>query len=122
MIDKNKIKLRNERRKERIRYKLKTNGSRPRLVFNKTNRYLIAQLIDDEKGITLAQASTFEKDFPVQTFSRKNKECAMELGKRIAQRAKEKGITKVMLDRSGMIYHGRIASFAESARKEGLEF
>lgn len=122
MLDKTKIKLRNERRKQRIRYKLKSNGSRPRLVFNKTNRYLLAQVIDDQKGITLVQAATYEKDFPIQTFSRKNKECAVELGKRIAQRAKEKGITKVMLDRSGMIYHGRIASFAESARGEGLEF
>lgn len=122
MIDKSKIKLRNERRTKRIRYKLKTNGSRPRLVFNKTNRYLLAQIVDDQKGITLVHASTAEKDFPIQTFSRKNKECAVELGKRIAQRAKAKGITKVMLDRSGMIYHGRIASFSDSARESGLEF
>ncbi|MCX7999218.1 MAG: 50S ribosomal protein L18, partial [Leptospiraceae bacterium] len=104
MLDKTKIKLRNERRTRRIRYKLKKNGSRLRLVFNKTNRYLLAQVIDDEKGITLVQAATYEKDFPFQTFSRKNKKCAAELGKRIAQRAKAKGITKVMLDRSGMIY------------------
>ncbi len=122
MIDKSKVKLRNERRKKRIRYKLKTNGSRPRLIFNKTNRYLMAQIVDDHKGVTLVQATTSEKDFPIQTFSRKNKDCAVELGKRIAQRAKEKGISQVMLDRSGMIYHGRLAFFSDSARENGLEF
>jgi len=122
MIEKFKVKEKNERRKRRVRYKLISNGSRPRLVFNKTNRYLIAQVIDDRKGVTLAYAHTSEKDFPIQSFSRKNKECAIELGKRIAQRAKTKGVTKVMLDRSGMIYHGRIAAFADSAREGGLEF
>lgn len=111
-----------ERRISRVRYKLKTNGDRPRLVFNKTNRFLIAQVINDLDGQTLAYAVTSEKDFPIKTFSRKNKEAATELGKIIAQRAKTKGVTKVMLDRSGIIYHGKLAAFAESARKEGLEF
>lgn len=122
MINTSKTKIKNDRRKKRVRFKLLSNGSRPRLVFNKTNRYLIAQVIDDSKGVTLAFAHSSEKDFPVKSFSRKNKECATELGKRIAERAKTKGVKEVMLDRSGMIYHGTIAAFADSAREGGLEF
>ncbi|MCB1179315.1 MAG: 50S ribosomal protein L18 [Leptospiraceae bacterium] len=122
MINKSKTKEQVDRRKRRIRYKLKSNDERPRLVFNRTNRYLIAQVIDDKKGTTLAYAITSEKDFPVKSFSRKNKECAVELGKRIAERAKTSGVSKVKLDRSGMIYHGNIAAFADSAREGGLEF
>jgi large subunit ribosomal protein L18 len=99
MINKHKQTVSTERRIERTRFKLKQNGSRPRLVFNKSNRYLQAQIIDDIKGATLAFATTSEKDFPVKGFSKKNKESATELGKMIATRAKEKGVTKVMLDR-----------------------
>jgi large subunit ribosomal protein L18 len=122
MINTSNTKIKNDRRRKRIRYKLRMTGSRLRLVFNKTNRYLIAQVIDDSKGETLVYAHSSEKDFPVQTFSRKNKACATELGKRIAERAKTKGVKEVMLDRSGMIYHGTIAAFADSAREGGLEF
>lgn len=122
MINKSKTKEQKQRRTDRIRYKLRANLDRPRLVFNKTNRYLIAQIIDDKKGTTIAYAVSSEKDFPVKTFSRKNKECATELGKRIAQRAKSSGVTQVKLDRSGHNYHGSIAAFAESAREGGLEF
>lgn len=122
MINKQKHRAGKERRIERARFKLKQNGDRPRLVFNKTNRYLIAQVIDDNVGNTLAYAISSEKSFTVQGFSKKNKQAATELGKIIAERAKSKGISKVMLDRSGIIYHGKLAAFAESARKEGLEF
>jgi len=122
MINKQKHRAGQERRIDRARFKLKQNGDRPRLVFNKTNRYLIAQVIDDTAGSTIAYAVSSEKSFPVQGFSKKNKQAATELGKLIAERAKSKGISKVMLDRSGIIYHGKLAAFAESARKEGLEF
>ena len=101
---------------------MKQFGSRPRLVFNKSNRYLIAQVIDDSRGQTLVYATTKEKNFPPHENSKKSKSAAVQLGKVIAERAKQHGITKVMLDRSGMIYHGVIAAFAESAREEGLEF
>ncbi|HMV44548.1 MAG TPA: 50S ribosomal protein L18 [Leptospiraceae bacterium] len=122
MINKQKHRPGQERRIERARFKLKTNGDRPRLVFNKTNRYLIAQVIDDKVGSTIAYAVTSEKTFPIKGYSKKNKQSATELGRMIAERAKSKGVTKVMLDRSGIIYHGNLAAFAESARKEGLEF
>lgn len=122
MIDRKNIRETNDRRKTRVRYKLRANGSRPRLVINKTNRYLIAQVIDDGKGTTLAYAATSEKDFPIKSYSRKNKAAATELGKIIAQRASQKGVKEVMLDRSGFIYHGNVAAFADSAREGGLVF
>ena len=109
-------------RTRRGRYKLKHNGDRPRLVFNKSNRYLMAQIIDDKSGSTLAYAVSSEKDFPVKGFSVKNKTAAVELGKRIAKRAIDKGLKQVMLDRSGIIYHGKLAAFADSAREGGLDF
>ncbi len=122
MISRKKIRETKKRRIERIRYKLKVTGSSPRLVINKTNRYLIAQIIDDSNGNTLAFAATSEKSFPVNGYSRKNKSSAVHLGKIIAERAKIKGVQKVMLDRSGSIYHGNIAAFADSAREGGLVF
>lgn len=97
-------------------------NERPRLVFNKTNKYLIAQVVDDKQGVTLAYATSYEKSFPETGGSRKNKKAAEEMGKIIAQRAIEKGVKQVMLDRSGMLYHGKIAAFADAAREVGLEF
>jgi large subunit ribosomal protein L18 len=122
MINKTKQKEAAKRRIDRARYKLKMNGDRPRLVFNKSNRFLQAQIIDDKGGVTLAFATSSEKAFPIEGFCKKNKKAAEHLGKLIAERAKSKGVKKVMLDRSGIIYHGKLAAFADSARKEGLEF
>lgn len=122
MINKEKKLQKANRRKERIKYKLRLYGDRPRLIFNKTNRYLIAQVVDDNQGKTLAYATSSEKDFAISGFSRKNKAAASELGKLIAERAKNSGVEKVMLDRSGMIYHGKIESFAQAAREKGLVF
>lgn len=121
MINKNKKQIINQRRKERVRYKLKKNDSRPRLIFNVSNKYLLAQVVDDKKGVTLAYATSFEKDFSSEG-SKKNKNAAKELGKRIADRAKANGVKQVMLDRGSLIYHGKIAAFAEAAREAGLEF
>lgn len=118
-LKKNKVAI---RRKERQRYKLLLTGTRPRLVFHKSNKYLSVQIIDDAKGLTLAAASSSEKNFPKVEGSLKNKKAAVELGKLIAERAKSKGVKQVMLDRSGMVYHGKIESFANSARENGLEF
>lgn len=122
MINKQKHSESTKRRIARARYKLKQNGDRPRLVFNKSNRFLQAQVIDDKTGNTIAFATTLEKTFETKGYSKKNKKSAEELGKVIAERSKSKGVTKVMLDRSGIIYHGKLAAFADSARKEGLEF
>jgi len=110
------------RRAERVRYKLRLQSGRPRLVFHKSNRYLTAQIIDDSKGVTLAYATTQSKDFPKHENSKKSKSAAEGLGKLIAEQAEKAGVKQVVLDRSGMVYHGRIAAFAEAARKAGLDF
>lgn len=122
MINKTAKHERSNRRTERVRYKLKKNSGRPRLVFNRSNLYLTAQVIDDEKGVTLAYASTRDKDFPKHENSKKSKAAAVNLGKIIAEKAVKAGVKMVVLDRTGMAYHGRIAAFAESARSAGLEF
>jgi large subunit ribosomal protein L18 len=96
-----------ERRHNRIRAKVKGTLVRPRLAVYKSNRFLEAQLIDDDKGVTLVGAKMDD---------------AEKLGKDIATRAKAKGITKVVFDRGGFRYTGRVASLAEAARKAGLEF
>lgn len=112
-------KVRLERRRKRVKSSIISRNPRPRLVFNRSNRYLACQLIDDLQGVTICSASTNEKDFGG---SKKNKEAASKLGKMIADRAKGKGVTTVALDRRGILYHGRIAAFADSARENGLEF
>ncbi|MCG6149149.1 50S ribosomal protein L18 [Leptospira levettii] len=122
MINKTAKNSKRLRRAERVRYKLRQTSDRPRLVFNKTNRYLTAQIIDDAKGVTLVYATTLEKDFPKHENSKKSKAAATELGKVVADKAKKAGVSQVVLDRSGMVYHGRIAAFADSAREGGLEF
>ncbi len=120
MINKLKKISAKNRRAERSRFKLRQFGERPRLVFTKSNRYLACQIVDDSKGTTLAYASTLEQTFSGK--SRKDVEAAKALGKAIGERASQKGVKVVMLDRSGMIYHGRIAAFADAAREAGLEF
>ncbi|WP_078129490.1 50S ribosomal protein L18 [Leptospira alexanderi] len=121
MIDRLKKSVSKIKRAERSRFKLKKSGSRPRLVFNKSNKYLSCQIIDDIQGVTLAYATTSEKTF-TEGKSKKDKDAAKILGKLIAERGSQKGVKQVMLDRSGMIFHGRIAAFAEGAREAGLEF
>jgi large subunit ribosomal protein L18 len=116
LIDK-KRKL--DKRIQRIRHSIKSKTVRPRLVIQRSNRYLSVQIIDDTKGVTLCAASTLEKDFQG---SKKNREAAAAIGKTIAVRAIEKGIKAVVLDRRGRLYHGRIKDLADSARENGLEF
>ncbi|TGL37181.1 50S ribosomal protein L18 [Leptospira perdikensis] len=122
MINKTAKNTKRLRRAERVRYKLRSTSERPRLVFNKTNRYLTAQIIDDAKGVTIVYATTLEKNFPKHENSKKSKSAATELGKVVAEKAKKAGVSQVVLDRSGMVYHGKIAAFADSAREGGLEF
>jgi large subunit ribosomal protein L18 len=106
-----------------VKFSLQSDGERKRLLLRKTNRYLIAQIVDDETGRTLCQATTFEKSFASEVKgSAKNREAARKLGEIIASRAKEKGITKVYFDRRGRLYHGKVAEFADRAREAGLEF
>ncbi|HEY3929447.1 MAG TPA: 50S ribosomal protein L18 [Candidatus Koribacter sp.] len=108
----------------RIRKKMEGTSERPRLNVYRSTNHLYVQVIDDSKGATLIAANTLEfgeaKEGKRPTGG--NVSAAKQLGKSIAQRAKEKGITKVVFDRGGYLYHGRIKALAEAAREGGLEF
>ena len=104
----------------RVRNKISGSAERPRLAIYRSLHHIYAQLIDDDKGETLASASTNEPAWRGRTGG--NVAAAKEVGKTIAERAKEKGIKRVVFDRGGYIYHGRVQSLAEAAREAGLEF
>jgi len=114
-------KERRARRKFRIRKKVKGTAERPRLVLCKSLRYLSAQIIDDTKHATLIGCSTFSKDIAQAGKNAKDVKAATALGNRIAALAKEKGITKVVFDRSGYLYHGKIKACVEAIREQGIE-
>jgi large subunit ribosomal protein L18 len=105
---------------QRIRQKVGGTGERPRLAIFRSVNHIYAQLIDDAQGVTVASASTTEKDWKGRSGG--NIAAAKEIGKTIAERAKEKGVSRVVFDRGGYIYHGRVRSLAEAAREAGLEF
>ena len=111
----------NIRRKNRIRFKLKRISSRKRSTIFKSNNHLHVQIINDEKGITLASASTLEKTFKNKKINNKKK-IAEEIGREIAKRSLEKGIKSVAFDKGRYKYHGIIKILADSARNEGLDF
>jgi large subunit ribosomal protein L18 len=104
----------------RIRKKVKGTNNCPRLAVFRSLNHIYAQIIDDEKGVTLCSASSVEKS--AQAGKGGNIDSAKQIGRLIAERAKEKGITNVVFDRGGYIYHGRVKSLAESAREAGLQF
>ena len=93
---------------------------RPRLSVHRTNKAIYAQVIDDVQGVTLAAASTMDKDLALKNGG--NVEAAEKVGKLIAERAKKAGVSKVQFDRGSFVYHGRIKAVAEGARSGGLEF
>lgn len=105
-------------RHERMRKHLVGSAERPRLSVFRSLKHLSAQIIDDSTGTTLAAASTLEKDLNASA----NKDGAKTVGAKLAERAKEKGVTKVVFDRGGNRYHGCVASLADGAREGGLEF
>jgi len=105
---------------ERIRRKVRGSEERPRLAVYRSTKHIYAQVIDDRKGHTVAAASSSEKSSVVKSGG--NVAGAKEIGKLIAQRAKEKGIGKVVFDRGGYLYHGRVKALADAAREAGLEF
>jgi large subunit ribosomal protein L18 len=112
--------IRRLRRVKRVRKKIFGTPERPRLCVFRSKKHFYAQIIDDTKGHTLCAASTLElRDKIKRTWSQ---DAAREVGKLIAQRALEKGIKKVVLDRRFYKYHGKVKAFAESAREGGLEF
>lgn len=104
----------------RIRAKVRGTKERPRLAVFRSLKHIYAQVVDDASGITLASASTTEADFRGRPGG--NVAAAKEIGKLIAERAKEKGIESVIFDRGGWIYHGRVRTLAEAAREAGLQF
>ena len=108
------------RRHRRVRKKIHGTAARPRLAVHRSNKHLVAQLIDDDTGRTLAAASTAEAE--LRSSSGSTVEAAAKVGQLVAERAKAAGITAVVFDRGGFIYHGRIAAAAAAAREAGLEF
>lgn len=115
-IDKNAKRM---KRHVRVRSKVSGTPERPRLNVFRSNANIYAQIIDDVSGVTLVSANTLEKEFEGATG---NCEAAKRVGAVLAERAKEKGITAVVFDRGGYVYHGRVAALAEGAREGGLEF
>jgi|SRR5208283_4948319 len=110
------------RRHERLRKELAGTADRPRLAVFRSLTHIYAQIIDDRQGTTLAAASTLEPGLKGEVGSKKKIVQAETIGKTIAVRAKEAGVSKVVFDRGGYRYHGRIKALAEAARAGGLEF
>ncbi|MDA8034972.1 MAG: 50S ribosomal protein L18 [Actinomycetota bacterium] len=109
-----------QRRHSRVRRKVAGTPERPRLAVFRSNRHIVAQVIDDVAGRTIAAASTIEAG--LRTGSTGNVSAAARVGELVAARAKEKGVDKVVFDRGSSRYHGRVAALAEAARAAGLEF
>ena len=110
-----------EKRRQRVRTSLRARaGSRPRLSIHRSGRHIYAQVIDDEAGRTVASASTLDKDVKGQGGA--TSEAAASVGKRVAERAKAAGVTSVVFDRGGFLFHGRVKALADAAREGGLEF
>ena len=109
------------KRRLRVRTALRARGgTRPRLSIHRSGRHIYAQIIDDAQGRTLASASTLEKD--VRDTSGSNIDAATGVGTRVAEAAKAAGVTQVVFDRGGFLFHGRVKALATAAREAGLEF
>ncbi len=112
-----------ERRRFRTRYKVKKAAKgKPRLSVFRSNKNIHAQIIDDVKGVTIAAASTLDKEIKGKVKSASNKEAAVAVGKLIAKRALAEKISEVVFDRGEFLYHGRVKSLADAAREAGLKF
>ena len=114
-----KIRVKKHRR---MRNRFSGTAERPRLAVFRSNNHMYAQIIDDTVGNTLVAASTLDKDVKAELEKTNNVEAAAYLGKVIAKKALDKGITTVVFDRGGFIYQGKIAALADAAREAGLEF
>ena len=119
MVSRKDSKAQRLKRHKRVRGKISGTADRPRLAVFRSHKNIYCQVIDDTKGVTLVSASTLEKAFAGYGG---NKEAAKQIGKTIAERALEKGITEVVFDRGGNLYHGRVKELAEAAREGGLKF
>jgi large subunit ribosomal protein L18 len=116
---------RNEARKRRhlrVRKRVKGTMERPRLNVYRSNKHIYAQVIDDVHGRTLVSASTLDKELRDVIANGSNVEAARKVGELVAKRALEKGLTSVVFDRGGYLYHGRVQALADAAREAGLQF
>ena len=110
-----------ERRRRRVRTSLRERAAgKPRLSVHRSGRHIYAQVIDDVAGKTLASASSLDKDIKAKTGA--TKDSAASVGKAIAERAKKAGVSSVVFDRGGFLFHGRVKALADAAREGGLEF
>jgi len=120
MITKSDKNVVRKKRHARVRSKLSGTAARPRLNVFRSNKHIYAQLVDDVQGVTLASASTLDKEISLDSTG--NADAATKVGELVAKRAVEKGIKSVVFDRGGYLYHGRIQALANAARENGLEF
>jgi len=112
-----------ERRRERLRFQLRhKSAGRPRLSVFRSSKHIYAQVIDDLKGSTLAAASSLDKSLKGNIKTGADKAAAVAVGKLIAERAKAAGVTSVVFDRGGYLFHGRVKALADAAREGGLKF
>jgi len=110
-----------DKRRQRVRTSLRARaGDRPRLSVHRSGRHIYAQIILDGEGRTVAAASTVEKDARAKTGA--TVASAQEVGRKLAERAKAAGVTRVVFDRGGFLFHGRVKALADAAREGGLEF
>ncbi|PLR65768.1 MULTISPECIES: 50S ribosomal protein L18 [Bacillaceae] len=116
-LDKNVVR---KKRHGRVRAKLSGTTVRPRLNVFRSNQHIYAQVIDDAQSVTIASASTLDKDLNLD--AKANIDAAQKVGELVAKRAIEKGVKSVVFDRGGYLYHGRVKALAEAAREAGLEF
>ena len=118
----NDLALRRQKTKTRIRGRISGTPERPRLTIYKSLKRIYVQAVDDTQGVTIAAASSLEKGLKETLKSGSNIAAAKAVGESIAARLKEKGITAVVFDRNGYVYHGRVKALADSARAAGLQF
>jgi large subunit ribosomal protein L18 len=111
-----------QRRQSRVRKKVLGTAERPRLCVFRSARHMYAQVIDDVSGLTIVAASTMSPALKDKVKGLKKTEAAKLVGKTVAEEAKTKGITTVVFDRNGFLYHGRVAALSDSAREAGLKF
>jgi large subunit ribosomal protein L18 len=110
------------KRKIRIRKNMNGTGDRPRMSVFRSEKHIYAQIVDDVQGITLVAASTMSPEYKEQEKPKGKVESAKRVGEIVARKAIEKGISKVVFDRNGFIYHGRVQALADAARAAGLDF
>lgn len=122
MITKQDRNVARKRRHLRVRSRIEGSAGRPRLNVYRSNKHIYAQVIDDVSGSTLVQASTLDKELRVAASNGGTVEAAQKVGELVAKRAIGKGVSSVVFDRGGYLYHGRVQALADAAREAGLQF